>query len=187
MKKRYVVAITGLLFLQLSAVRGQSEIGHEALAEVCLQKDSVINDTVKPDEGLLPVSECGQRAQFIKDAVSDQRVKKSSADKKGWKKRMDVAEVKCDSPDIKIPGVPDKLNERVPVAEEQSVARPFVIQVCVLTNPMKETLVNGKPLALERVNGYYRYFLEYVSLEDAQHALDMVRWQFPDAFIRKAR
>lgn len=187
MKNRYLFVTIVLLVLQLSVAWGQTGTEDIPTTPVLPGADSVRVDSAVSENGLLPVSECEKRAQFVKDMVARKQIKKRITGDKVLKKRVNVLEVKCDSLDNKVAGISDRLKESQTAPISDSIRQPYIIQVCVLTNPLKEPGLKGRQLFMDRVNGYYRYAIGYENLQAAQHDLALVREVFPDAFIRKVK
>lgn len=192
MNAKYLFIIAGMLLTQLTVAWGQTEVEKVLDRTECVKMDTVKSESkevsVSAGEQLLPVSECETRALMIKNGVAQKKVKRSLIVGDPFlKKRVNILEVKCDSLDSKLDGISTRLKEKVVTSKVQtdSVVKPYILQICVLTNPIKKSELAGRKLEMDRINGYYRYFLSYAKLSDAQEDLSVVREFFPDAFIRK--
>lgn len=122
-----------------------------------------------------------RKSRFVHIDLLGEPIEKFMVEHRNLRKQVDELQRLCDS----LLHRPGKIN----MATSRDSLNPdlllrYEIQVCVMSTPLKNSVLNGRQMRMEKINDRYSYSLDYPSRATAESALPNIIKEFPDAYIR---
>lgn len=122
-----------------------------------------------------------RKSRFVHIDLLGEPIEKFMVEHRNLRKQVDELQRLCDS----LLHRPSEVNMETDTNRlNPDLLLRYEIQVCVMSTPLKNSILNGRQMRMEKTNDRYSYSLDYPSRAEAENALPGIVKKFPDAYIR---